>query len=63
MITDGARGLTTKYTKVTKWGGVYWPRNDTEDHGIGDGMMGACARGLTTKDTEGTKRTGGNRGG
>ena len=45
-------------------GGVYWPRNDTEDHGIGEGMIGWLARGgFTTKDTEGTKRTGGNRGG
>jgi hypothetical protein len=45
-------------------GGVYWPRNDTEDHGIGEGTIGWLARGgFTTKDTEGTKRTGGNRGG
>jgi hypothetical protein len=40
------------------------PRNDTEDHGIGEGTIGWLARGgFTTKDTEGTKRTGGNRGG
>jgi hypothetical protein len=40
------------------------PRNDTEDHGIGEGMIGWLARGgFTTKDTEGTKRTGEDRGG
>jgi hypothetical protein len=50
--------------KVTEWGGVYWPRNDTEGHGIGEGMIGgfACG-GFTTKDTEPTKRTGDDRGG
>ena len=31
-------GLTTKYTKDTKWGRGLRPRNDTEDHGIGWGM-------------------------
>jgi hypothetical protein len=30
-------GLTTKYTKDTKWGRGLRPRNDTEDHGIGRG--------------------------
>jgi hypothetical protein len=54
-LASGDHGIDEIHEIGRRWLG---PRNDTEGHGNGEGMMGGLRAGFTTKDTEGTKGEG-----